>query len=288
MLTQVYGRLSIIRLTSIIEFICYLKKNQYVIYEESKKDREVKELMLKENFQTAFQPILTLAEGETIGFEVLNRPNSTPIFPTTEEFYSFIGKSNNVFRIEGFLRNLSLKKYAEQLKKTTSHKNGLIFLNIQPQVLTDRSYRSGTTLDLLKKYNLSPDQVVLELTEKESVTDYKEFEKIIDNYRQQGFRIAVDDAGTGYNSLKTIVSLKPEFIKLDKSLIRDIHIQPSQQQLVGLLLDFASQSNTKIIAEGIENCLELSFLKELGIHFGQGYALGRPKPELISGQVPFC
>lgn len=275
-------------LNRIVHYLRYLKENQRSLFEESKKDGEVEDLLLQENFQTAFQPILTLAEGKTIGFEVLNRPNSTPIFPTTEEFYTYIGKSNNVFRIEGFLRNLSLKKYAEQLKKTNSEEHGLIFLNIQPQVLTDRSYRSGTTLDLLKKYNLSPDQVVLELTEKEAVTDYEEFEKIIDNYRQQGFRIAVDDAGTGYNSLKTIISLKPEFIKLDKSLIRDIHNQPAQQQLVELLLEFAVQSNTKVIAEGIENCLELSFLKNLGIHFGQGYALGRPKPELISGHAPSC
>lgn len=288
MLKQVHRRQNIIRWNSIVGFISYLKKNQRVLFEESKKDVEIKQLMQHENFQTAFQPILTLAEGETIGFEVLNRPNSTPIFPTTEEFYTYIGKSNNVFRIEGFLRNLSLKKYAEQLNQTSSHEGGLLFLNIQPQVLTDRSYRSGTTLDLLKKYKLSPDQVVLELTEKEAVMDYGEFEKTIDNYRQQGFRIAVDDAGTGYNSLKTIISLKPEFIKLDKSLIRDIHIEPAQQQLVSLLLEFSAQSNTKIIAEGIESCLELSFLKELGIHFGQGYALGRPKPELVKGRAPSC
>lgn len=280
------GRLNIIRLNSIIQFIKYLAENQKALFEASEKDAELKELMLAENFQTAFQPILALAEGETIGFEVLNRPTSTPIFPTTEEFYSYIGKSHNVFRIEGFLRNLSLQRYAEQLKQTNSHGDGLIFLNIQPQVLTDSSYRSGTTIDLLKTYNLSPDQIVLELTEKEAVTDYTKFEKIIENYRRQGFRIAVDDAGTGHNSLKTIISLKPEFIKLDKSLIRDIHTEPAQQQLVELLLGFAAQSNTKIIAEGIENSLELNFLKNLGIHFGQGYALGRPDSRLKKGRVP--
>ena len=281
-------RPNIIRFSRMIKFIRYLRKNQRMLFEACEKDREVKELMVNENFQTAFQPILTLSEGRTIGFEVLNRPNFTPTFPTTEEFYTYLGKSNNVFRIEGFLRNLSLKKYAEQLKQTTSHENGLIFLNIQPQVLTDTSYRNGNTLDLLKKYDLSPDQVVLELTEKEAVTDYEKFEKIIENYRQQGFRIAVDDAGTGYNSLKTIISLKPEFIKLDKSLVRNIHTEPAQQQLVKLLMEFAAQSNTKIIAEGIESCLELSFLKDLGIHFGQGYALGRPELMLIKGQVPSC
>lgn len=280
--------MDIISLNSLFKFIGYVNKNKRTLVEESKKDGEVKELMLRENFQTAFQPILTLAEGDTIGFEVLNRPKSTAIFPTTEEFYNYVGKSNNVFRIEAFLRNLSLQRYSEQFKKTTTCKNGLIFLNIQPQVLTDSAYRSGTTLDLLEKYELSPDQVVLELTEKEAVTDYAQFEKIIDNYRQQGFRIAVDDAGTGYNSLKTIISLKPEFIKLDKSLIRDIHIQPAQQQLVKLLQEFADQSKTHIIAEGIENCLELDFLKKLGIHFGQGYALGRPDAVLKNGKVPSC
>lgn len=239
--------------------------------------------MFRENFNTAFQPIMSLSEGETIGFEVLNRPKSTIHFPTTEDFYSYIGKSNNVFKIEGFLRNLSLKRYAEQAIKAESPDDGLIFLNIQPQVLTDSAYRSGTTLDLLAKYGLSPDRIVLELTEKEAVTDYKSFEKIIDNYRAQGFRIAIDDAGTGYNSLKTIVSLKPEFIKIDKFLIRDIHIQPAQQQLVELLLEFSAQSNTFMVAEGIESAEELSFLKNLGVHFGQGYALGRPAPELKRG-----
>lgn len=216
---------------------------------------------------------------------MLNRPKSTIHFPTTEDFYSYIGKSNNVFKIEGFLRNLSLKRYAEQAEKTENHEQGLIFLNIQPQVLMDSAYRSGTTLDLLEKYGLAPDRVVLELTEKEAVSDYGSFEKIIDNYRNQGFRIAIDDAGTGYNSLKTIISLKPEFIKIDKFLIRDIHIQPAQQQLVELLLEFASQSATYMVAEGIESVEELRFLKNLGVHFGQGYALGRPAPELKRGKV---
>ncbi len=241
--------------------------------------------MRRESFDTAFQPILSLTEGETIGYEVLNRPKSSIHFPTTEDFYTYIGKSNNVFTIEGFLRNLSLKRYAEQAKKAVSPEDGLIFLNIQPQVLTDPSYRSGKTLDLLAEYGLSPDRVVLELTEKEAVTDYLSFEKIIDNYRKQGFRIAIDDAGTGYNSLKTIISLKPEFIKIDKFLIRDIHIQPAQQQLVELLMEFSSQSDTQMIAEGIENVQELRYLKNIGIHFGQGYALGRPAPVLKEGKV---
>lgn len=272
-------------MSSAIEFIHYLNENQKTLYADSRKDKEVKELMIRENFSTAFQPIVSLTGGQTIGFEVLNRPKNSMQFPTTEDFYSYIGKSNNVFQIEAFLRNLSLRRYSEQALKGQNTEHGLIFLNIQPQVLTDPAYQSGKTLDLLEKYGISPTRVVLELTEKEAVSDYLSFEKTIDNYRNQGFRIAIDDAGTGYNSLKTIISLKPEFIKLDKFLIRDIHRQPAQQQLVELLLEFSMQADTYIIAEGIESSMELQFLKKLGIHFGQGYALGRPDALLKKGTI---
>ncbi len=138
----------------------------------------------------------------------------------------------------------------------------------------------------MAKYNLSPNQIVLELIEKEAVIDYNQFEKIIENYRQQGFRIAVDDAGTGYNSLKTLVYLKPEFIKIDKSLIRNINNQPAKQHLVELLLEFAVQSNTDVIVEGIETLTELSFLQNLDVQLGQGYALGKPTPTLNNGYLP--
>lgn len=244
------------------------------------------ELMQADSIETAFQPILSLQEEKTLGFEVLNRPVSTPLFPSTEQFYDYAGKSSNVFMIEGFLRNLSLQRYAKQLNRINGFQQKLIFINIQPQVLADPSYRSGNTLDLLAQYGLAPEQIVLELTEKEAVTDYVQFEKVIANYRQQGFRIAVDDAGTGYNSLKTIISLKPEFIKLDKSIVRDIHKHPAQQHLVELLLEFAEHSRTAVIAEGIENFSEMSFLKNLGVQFGQGYALGRPASYLDKGSIP--
>jgi EAL domain-containing protein (putative c-di-GMP-specific phosphodiesterase class I) len=269
-----------------INFIRYLNANKDRFLNEFKKSKELHLLLNAEKIKTFFQPILSLQEGCTYGFEILNRPQSTELFPTTEKFYDFIGRSRDVFIIEQFFRNLSLERYSEQEKKTHGHRNDLVFLNIQPQVLADPAYQSGKTLELLEKYNLSPDQIVLELTEKEAVTDYKQFENIIDHYRKQGFRIAVDDAGTGYNSLKTLLYLKPEFIKIDKSLIRNIAENTTQQYLVELLLEFAIQSGTKVIAEGIETLVELRFLQDLGVQMGQGYALGKPLQELMKGKLP--
>ena len=274
------------QITNLVKYVRYLHKHHNHFSQEFIKSEEFKGLIQKQKITTVFQPILSLKENETLGFEILNRPEPTPFFPTADKFYDYVGQSETVFMVEAFLRDLSLERYSEQVKHTQKHDEKLVFINIQPQVLADSAYRSGKTLELLSKYNLSPSQIVLELTEKEAVIDYSRFEKIIDNYRQQGFRVAVDDAGTGYNSLKTLVYLKPEFIKIDKSLIRNIHNNPAQQHLVELLLEFAIQSKTDVIAEGIETLSELMFLQELGVSYGQGYALGKPNSLLSNGQLP--
>jgi EAL domain-containing protein (putative c-di-GMP-specific phosphodiesterase class I) len=274
------------KMISFIHFLHFLNSKWTTLYDEFNKQKELQELMQTDKVQTLFQPILSLQKGSTIGFEVLNRPQKTKTFPTTEHFYDFVGKSSEVFKIERFLRNLSFERFAEQASTSSEHMNHLVFVNIQSQILGDPTYQSGITLDLLGKHNLSPFQIILELTEKEAVLNYNQFENIIDHYRQQGFRIALDDVGTGYNSLQTLIRVKPEFIKLDKSLIRNIDKHPEQQCLVELLLDFALQVDTSIIAEGIETLSELKILKDIGIHMGQGYALGKPKTELCNGQFP--
>jgi len=274
------------RLKSTLKYLKFLSSKQRSLFDEFSKNEELNVLIKENKMNTVFQPILSLCKGETVGFEILNRPQPSLMFPTTERFYDFVGQNNNVFSTEGYLRNLSLERYSNQLSLTPAYHNRLAFLNIQPRVLSDPAYRSGKTLELLEKYNLSPSQIVLELTEKEGILDYNQFERTIENYREQGFRIAVDDAGTGYNSLKTLVYLKPEFIKIDKSLIRDITEHPVQQHLVELLLEFALQSKTNVIAEGIENIEELQFLKNLGVQYGQGFGLGKPAPMLKDGKLP--
>ncbi|HHY73409.1 MAG TPA: EAL domain-containing protein [Bacillus bacterium] len=244
---------------------------------------EFKKIMESKSLATFFQPILELESGETLGYEVLNRPARSRLFPNTEEFYNFVGQTEQVFSFECFCRNLSLSRFIAKTKENTLKNNLLIFINIHPNVLLDSNYHSGETLQLLQELGIKPSQVVFELTEKSAVTDFTLFEKVLSNYRSQGFRIAIDDVGSGYNSLKTLVYLKPEFIKLDQSLIKNIDQNIEQQQLVALIIEYANQSSTKIIAEGIETVGELRFIYEKGVHYGQGYALGKPQEDIRPG-----
>ncbi|WNS45771.1 EAL domain-containing protein [Paenibacillus sp. MMS20-IR301] len=234
------------------------------------------EIMNNELLDTYFQPILHLRSGKTVGHEVLNRPPSSPQFPSTEHFYDFAGRTEQMFRFEQYCRRMSLSRYMERVPVEDADGDKLVFINVHPGVLNDSRHKSGETLMLLKELGLAPERVVFELTERQAVQDYIGFEKVLSHYREQGFRIAVDDAGSGYNSLKTLVYLKPEFIKLDKSLIRGIHGSREQQELLELVREYAERSSTRVIAEGIETVQELQFLQMAGVDFGQGYALGRP------------
>ncbi|HZG71396.1 MAG TPA: EAL domain-containing protein, partial [Chondromyces sp.] len=213
-------------------------------------------------------------------------PPVSPSFPNTENFYDFIGKTDQVLFVEEICRHLSLERFFTCLQRQPSEKRSLIFLNVHPHIFTKSYYKSDKTLKLLESYGISPENVVFELSERAAIDSYVDMNEILAEYRSQGIRIALDDIGSGYNSLKTLVHLKPEFLKLDKSLIQWIDQDKTKQQMVKLLSEFAKQTNAFLIAEGIERMEELFFLKENDIHIGQGYAIGKPSQQLTNGTLP--
>ncbi|MFJ8237785.1 EAL domain-containing protein [Ureibacillus sp. NPDC094379] len=271
---------------SLFSYLKYIKHRRQQDRLYLKRFAELKKIMKNHALDTYFQPIVDLQSGETFGFEALNRPDYSKLFPNTDQFYEFVGQTNMVFQFEIFCRNLSLKRYIERLTEDRRNQKFVLFLNIHPHVLLDKKYHSGETLQLLKELGISPQQVVFELTERSAVTDYQEFERVLSHYRSQGYRIAIDDVGSGYNSLKTIIFLQPEFIKLDRSLIQNIDQSNTSQQLVSLIFEYVKLSGTKVVAEGIERIEEMQYLQQLGINYAQGYALGRPDEEIKLGIYP--
>ncbi|BCG58959.1 EAL domain-containing protein [Paenibacillus sp. URB8-2] len=243
-------------------------------------------VMNQEALSTFYQPIVELATGQTMGHEALNRPPVSQLFHSADIFYEFAAKTEYTSRLDRYCRRVSLTRYVGSASVAGFGGSELLFINVSPGILNDERYKSGETVNLLKQLGLTPSRVVLELTERQAVHDYVGFEKTLAHYRKQGFRIAVDDAGSGYNSLKTLVYLKPEFIKLDKSLIRGINGNREQQHLLGLIREYAQASGTRVIAEGIETEAELKFLREAAIDYGQGYLVGRPESSPAAGCIP--
>jgi EAL domain-containing protein (putative c-di-GMP-specific phosphodiesterase class I) len=121
-----------------------------------------------------------------------------------------------------------------------------------------------------------PRRLVIEITEHEAVEDYEAVARALYRPRAAGMRVAVDDAGAGYASLKHVLNLRPDFIKIDLSLVRDIHLDEVRQVLVALLAAFAGSVDAVLVAEGVEQQAELDTLVELGVRHMQGYFLCPP------------
>ncbi len=121
-------------------------------------------------------------------------------------------------------------------------------------------------------------RVVIELTEHVPIEDYSVLQRALAKMRSLGARLAADDLGSGYAGFRHLVSLRPDIIKLDKSLVHGIHESTGQRALASALVAFAGDVGAQVIAEGVEEQAELDMLRHLGVPWAQGFFLGRPEP----------
>ncbi|WP_235835580.1 sensor domain-containing phosphodiesterase [Arthrobacter terricola] len=213
---------------------------------------------------TAFQPIYRLPDREIIGVEALAR------FPSEDGKGAehWFNEANTV-GLGGELEFVALEAALNAAGRLPA---GLyVALNLSPQTCLDPRLPG-----LLEKAALREDRIVLELTENLAVAEYAPLTAALAPLRRRGLRLAIDDAGSGYASMRHILQLRPDIIKLDRALIAGIDHDPARQALGAAMVDFAKQIGATIIAEGIENPEELAAVTALGMNAGQGYFLGRP------------
>jgi len=228
------------------------------------------EILTEEKISTFYQPIVNLRTGEVIGYEALSRgPEHTP-------FYSPLALIDAAHTAEKIweLEMLFRKKALERMREMEGDK--LLFVNVDPEVMKSPEFKSGLTKEYLSEMGVESTRFVFEITERTAINDYASFYNVLENYRNQGYMIAIDDVGAGYSGLKTINEVRPNFIKIDMDLIRDIDKDAFKQALIKAFVDTSLTTNIKVIAEGIETKEELKTLILLGVHGGQGYYLKKP------------
>ena len=210
-----------------------------------------------------FQPIFNLGTGAVGGVEALARFPGSPPRPPNEWF-------DEATRA-GLGPDLELAAVQAAVAQTDRLPPGVyLSLNVSPDtVLDDRIHAI-----------LGPDaeRIVLELTEHAAVERYGTLLDALRPLRDRGIRVAIDDAGAGYASLRHILQVQPEIIKLDIGLTSGIHLDPARRALAASLVAFAEQTGAAIVAEGIELQEELDTLRSLGVGYGQGFHLARPGP----------
>jgi EAL domain-containing protein (putative c-di-GMP-specific phosphodiesterase class I)/DNA-binding NarL/FixJ family response regulator len=258
------GSLSVEVMGSVIEELAGLLHVRRRDEERSqRREGRIRRVLDDDLLHTVFQPICTLA-GSTVGAEALARfrgpPSRGPLrwFAEAEEV--------------GLLRDLELAAVRVALAALPDLPgNVFLSVNVSPGTLSTAGF-----LRLIA--GSDGERVVVEITEHARIHDYERLRESLRAVREYGVRVAIDDAGAGFASLRHILRLEPEFIKLDRTLIDGIESDRSRQALAVGLISFAEKIDATIVAEGIERPAEVDALAHLGVRYGQGFFFARPAP----------
>ncbi|WP_308635013.1 EAL domain-containing protein [Paenibacillus silvisoli] len=242
--------------------------------ERSLRRRALEQILLDRLIQPAYQPIISLQGGteEVYGYEALSRLPDRRWFDGPLQLFDFAAEEGLIYSLDRLARERAIEGSAGFAAGQK------LFINITAKIMNDPSFTTGRTMLMLEKCGLSPHHVVFEITERSSIEDFGAAKRVLQHYRNQGYEIAIDDAGAGYSSLQSIVELEPDYIKIDRSLIHGIHQDGMKAHLVQTFTDLAAKMGISLVAEGIEEESELQYIRSIGVHYAQGYLLGRPGP----------
>jgi EAL domain-containing protein (putative c-di-GMP-specific phosphodiesterase class I) len=190
-------------------------------------------------------------------------------------------KTNLSFELDRLCR----RKAILSAKGLPSHQK--LFVNTFPTTMHDPEFKGDALQELLNHSGLSGRNIVFEITERFAIENYALFQREQAYYSNLGFGLAVDDIGTGYGSLEAIAHLRPEYVKVDLSIIREIHKNPVKQELLRAVVDIGKKIGAKILAEGVETQEELDVVRSFDVDFVQGYKLARPAPQLLPAETKF-
>jgi len=215
------------------------------------------------DIRTVYQPVMRLADRHVVAYEALSRfPEGSA---TPDRWFAQAAEA-------GVGNELEIEAARTALERLDGIPRPLkLSLNVSPETLVSDEFNA-----LLKRHDMA--RLVLEITEHTTVADYDRLCECIRDLKASGVQLAIDDAGAGFASLRHILHLAPDVIKLDISLVRRIDRDTRRQTLVLAILAFASGTGAHVVVEGIETEDELATLIRLGVKYGQGYYLGRPAP----------
>lgn len=220
----------------------------------------------------AVQPVVDVNQREVVAYEALMRTTEDSLRRPDE----LIGTALSLGRFKELAR--AVRRAAAAIAPQVPHP-AMLFVNIHPSELLDDELFSDADL------GSQAHRVVIEITERESLSDVPDLRARIDTLRSKGFRIAIDDLGEGYAGLSAVAMLEPDVIKLDMSLVRGVDGSPTKRSLVRALNAMCVGLDRKLIAEGVETVSERQALSEVGVAWMQGYLFARPGKSFVRPEI---
>jgi diguanylate cyclase (GGDEF)-like protein len=229
-------------------------------------DKVIRERLLT----VLFQPIVANKAREIFGYEALIRGPSNTLLHAPVNLFETAVRHGRLVDLELLCREVSIQQF--------KHLNlpGKLFLNASPETLFQPNFRSGCTLDMLQQVGLSPERVVIELTEQYPLENYGVVREALQHYKDMGFEIAIDDLGAGYAGLRMWSELRPDYVKIDRHFMQDIDADRVKQEFVRSIRNIALELDCRVVGEGVETAAEYRVVSQMGLEFCQGYYFARP------------
>jgi len=224
-----------------------------------------------------FQPIYLLEPFKIYGYEALTRPHTLTMLTNPEVLFQAALRY-------GFYESLEFIAWRKAIEYAVMKiKEEKLFLNCNPYLV--ESPKFVTVQSIFSENNINPEQMVLEITERSAITDFKVFYEHLKKYRDKGFKFAIDDVGGGFASLESVVETSPEFLKIDRHIITELHNNRFKKSIVKFIVDFCNENNIMSIAEGVETKEEYKAVKDLGVDAIQGFYLHKPSAYIDTNKM---
>ncbi|WMT56870.1 EAL domain-containing protein [Truepera radiovictrix] len=230
-------------------------------------------MLHEKRFYNAFQPIVAASDLETpYAYECLLRgrlEDGQTVYP--DAIFSTARAADLLFQVDRAAR-LSAISNARACGISVP-----LFINFNPTAIYDPRFCLRSTTQAIREAGIAPHDVVFEVVESDHIGSVEHLQTIIRFYRDQGFRVALDDLGSGYSSLTLLAELRPDFVKFDRGLVSGVHTDPFKQKLLAKLLELAHELGVATLAEGVERDEETAWLLAHGVAYLQGYAFAPPR-----------
>ncbi len=237
--------------------------------------RELRDIIRRKRVTTLFQPIVRSKDSWIFGYEILTRGPAHSSFRNSDMLFSFARETKLAWALEAIALEVALKRLRD-----IDLGERKFLLNLEAEMFGETQFRIHEMVSFFSEHR---GNFVFELTERAAIEDYAVFRGLLEEFREKGIEIAIDDAGSGYASLEAIASLSPDYLKVTKGLVSTVAAEPIKQDLVRMLVDLAGKINAKTIAEGIETVEEFETCRDLGIDLIQGYYVAHPHEQLAAG-----
>ena len=244
--------------------------------------RWLRDLLRAERLVTYFQPIVHLhSRSEVFAVECLARGQHTDgsVIPPDQLFGT--ARATGQLAALDQAAQLTAVRTAARLQLES-----FVFVNFSPRCLTRSTATLEQTIQAAHRAGLSPDRLIFEVVESDQLEDISSLNRVLTKCREAGSRVALDDIGAGYNSLTLMAELRPDFIKIDRALVRGIDGDMFKRRVVSKLIELSRELNISTVVEGIETEAEWDWAVDQGAQYGQGYLLGLPSPDPPSGIMP--